>query len=99
LEQKRIHDMRRKYHQKRISIRGGAGHELRADDTARPRTIVDDDLLAKALAEFVRDDAAEHIRDAARARRYDHSNRLRRKIIGGVSPQNGESYRAAGGGF
>src|SRR5262249_6551394 len=52
-----------------------------ADDAAGARPVVDHDLLAHALAQLLRQDPAEDVRDAARARGNDDAHRTRRVLL------------------
>ncbi len=68
-------------HFERVAVGRRLGDEFRADVAARARPIVDDDALAPGFGEVLRDLAGENVGGAARRKRHDEADRLRR--IGG----------------
>jgi hypothetical protein len=62
----------------------GAGHPAGAAD------VFDDDLLAKNVAQPVRDDAADNVGGTACRERHDHGNRPARPLVGLGNPQSCE---------
>ncbi|MNC86111.1 hypothetical protein D3C83_17440 [compost metagenome] len=75
LIQGRIDRMRGCHHEKRIAIRRRFCGELRTDVGAGAGPVVDDDLLAQALAQAVSDGAAQRVGAASGWKRQDEAYR------------------------
>ena len=61
--------------EQRIAVGRGVGDEFEADHAARPRPVVDDDLLAEGFAEFGRKRARQQIGTSADTLRHNQTDR------------------------
>ena len=76
----RIDRARERHDQQRVAVLWRVGDDLAADHAAGAAAIVDDDLLAKPLAEMLGDDAGDDVVDAAGRERHDEPHRLVRVV-------------------
>ncbi|MNY14496.1 hypothetical protein D3C86_1476730 [compost metagenome] len=67
--------------QQRVAIGRRLGHHRAADISRGTGLVVDHDLLAKALAQPVRNHTGAGIRNAARRERHDQPDRARRVVL------------------
>ena len=65
-------------HQQRRAVRRRACHGFDADNLAGARPVFDNELLALAFRQFLRQHAREYVGAAARRRRHDDAHRFRR---------------------
>ena len=70
-----------RYDQQRMAILWRVGNDFAADHAAGAAAIVDDDLLAKPLAEMLGDDAGDDVVDAAGRERHHKAHRLIRVVL------------------
>ena len=78
----------------RVAVGRRAGCQLRRDVAAGAGTVVDQHLLAPALAQPVADDARQYVGSAARPERDDEADRFRRVFLrGNCNRGGGESHR------
>ena len=66
-------------YEQRVTIGRGLGDNFSADDTARPRTVIDDDLLPQRICKLVGNGTCDEIRRAASPIRNDQSYRAGRE--------------------
>src|SRR3954470_20270868 len=59
-----------------MAIRNRAYRDFGTDNCSGAAAVVDDDILAKPLAETRRDDAPDNVDGAARRKGHDHAHRL-----------------------
>jgi hypothetical protein len=69
------------YRQQRITVRRRFRDELRSDEAARPRPVLDDDLLLQAFRHRLRERPGDDVQVAARRQRHDQTDRLARILL------------------
>ena len=73
--------MARKHHQQRVAVGLGLRNRPGSDGAARANAVVDDDGLAKLLADVLSDQPRQNVGDPPGAGRHDHLDRARRIIL------------------
>jgi hypothetical protein len=79
--QARINRPARRDQRERIAVGRRAHARFVADRAARAAAVLDDHLLADALADLLSDDARDQVRPAARRRAHDDADRPRRILL------------------
>src|SRR5262249_50067930 len=80
-------------YEERVSIGRRLGHEVRADVTAAPSAVVDDDLRPQTLREPLRSDPRNDVRATPRREGHDHPHRLAGETLctGRHAPRDAEA--------
>ena len=89
LVQARIGDEARAGEQQRRSVVRRLRRDLGADVAVGAAAVLDDERLAKALAEFLREDAARRVDAASRRKGQDHAHRAFRISLRGAGLRRG----------
>ena len=76
--ERRIDGVNVRRHQERVTVGWRIDRSLGADNAARPRPVVDDELLAQPLRQILAHDARHNVGRAPGGKRHDPAHWLRR---------------------